>query len=116
MNCSYCDNYNHGRGTKSCLRCKQYIGILKASGKRKTIPIDTITDRILESIPDNTGVTLEQALRQLPIELSTPLIQYHILRATTREIGAYHNYNASTATRKINIAIDLIKKMSVFEP
>jgi DNA-directed RNA polymerase specialized sigma24 family protein len=115
MKCVDCDNYNRGKGIKSCLKCPQYRDIIKQSGKRHTIAIDVIPDVILEAIPDNNGITLEQAIRQLPIDLSTPLLQYHILQATTREIGAYHNYNASTATRKINIAIEIIKKMIISE-
>lgn len=115
MQCSQCDQYNHSRGTKSCLKCPQYRDIIKKSGKRTTILIDIIPDIILEAIPDESGITLDQALRQLPVEYSTPLLQYHILGATLREIGAYHNYNASTAHRKINFAIEIIKKMTVSE-
>lgn len=115
MKCTDCDHYNRSKGTKICLKCPQYQDIIKRSGRRSTIIIDVIPDIILEAIPDDTGITLEQAIRQLPIDLSTPLLQYHILRATTREIGAYHNYSAATATRKINFAIEIIKKMNVSE-
>ena len=114
MNCSYCDNYNHGRGTKSCLRCKQYISILKASGKRKTIPIDTITDRILESVPDTKQKTAYQALQSMPLELSGPIILYFFAGASQREIAEYLNTNQANVSRKINFAIEIIKKTAIF--
>jgi DNA-directed RNA polymerase specialized sigma24 family protein len=115
MKCTQCDQYNHARGSKPCLKCPQYRDIIKKSGKRSTILIDVIPDIILESIPDDNTITLEQAIRQLPIEYSTPLLQYHILHATMREIGAYHGYSASNATRKINFGIEIIRKMNVSE-
>lgn len=115
MNCIDCDNYNRSKGTKSCLKCPQYRDIIKQSGKRSTIIIDVIPDIILESIPDETGITLEQAIKRLPLELSTPLLQYHILGCPLREIAKYHKSSAPTVTRKINIAIEIIKKMNVNE-
>lgn len=115
MNCIDCNSYNRGKGTKTCLKCKQYIEILKQSTKRTTIPIDIVPDTILHAIPDNKEMDIKQALQQLPLEYSVPLMMYHVLNASQREISNYLNISQQQASKKINFAIDIIKKITVFE-
>lgn len=115
MNCTDCQSYNRGSGTKACLKCKQYLEILKQSGKRKTIPIEIIPDTILEAIPDNNQIDIQQAIRQLPLDLSVPLLMYHVLNASQREIAAYLNISQQNASKKINLSIEIIRKMTIFE-
>lgn len=115
MHCTDCTSYNHGAGRKSCLLCPQYRDIVRRSGRRATISIDVIPDIILEAVPDESGITLEQAIRRLPLELSVPLMMHHVLGAPLREIAKYLNISTTTGTRKINLAIDIIKEMHVIE-
>lgn len=115
MQCTECSSYNHGAGRKSCLLCPQYRDIVRRSGKRATISIDVIPDIILEAVPDESGITLEQAIRQLPLELSVPLMMHHVLGAPLREIAAHLKISTTTVTRKINLSIDIIKQMTIIE-
>lgn len=113
MNCTECKNYNRAKGNKHCLTCPQYQDIIKTSGKRSTISIDTIPDIILEAIPDNKTLNLAEALKQLPLELSMPLLAYHLLNANQRELSAYLKTSQADVSRKINQAIIIIKKMTI---
>jgi DNA-directed RNA polymerase specialized sigma subunit len=115
MTCTDCSNYNLGHGNKSCLKCKQYVEILKSSVKRVTIKIESIPDILLENIPDNQETTIYDLLRQLPIEQSTPLLMYYLLDASQREIANYLDITQMDVSRKINIAIDFIKKNTLKE-
>ena len=113
MNCTDCKNYNRAKGNKHCLSCPQYQDIIKTSGKRSTIIIDTIPDIILESTPDNKTLNLAEALKQLPLELSMPLLAYHLLKANQRELAVYLKTSQADVSRKINQAIDIIRQMTV---
>jgi len=113
MNCLNCSNYDHGRGNKKCLKCPQYIDIIKFSFKRTAIKLEIVPDTILEAVPDNKSVSIYDAIRQLPLDLSVPLIACHVLDASQRELAQYLNIPQSTVSRKINIAVDLIKKMTI---
>ena len=115
QNCTDCDSYQRGKGRPACLQCQKYKDILLSTTKRQTIRIDVIPDTILNDIPDNRAVTLLDALKQLPLELSVPVIMRHILDASLREIADYHGYSRTSGTAKIKNAIEIIKKMTVFD-
>lgn len=110
MNCPVCPQYNNGRGGKACLKCPQYIDIIKQSFSRLKIKLETIPDIILEAIPDESEATPYDRIRDLPLELSVPLMMRYYLDCSLREIANYHKYDISTASRKIKIAIEIIKQ------
>jgi DNA-directed RNA polymerase specialized sigma24 family protein len=114
-NCPECDNYQRGHGNQKCLDCKKYIQILKSSVKRKQIHIEVITDNILNSLPDNRQTTVYDAIRQIPLEFSVPLMLYTVLDCNQREIAQTLKMSQQQASKKIKIAIEIIKKIPVFE-
>ena len=116
MNCPECSNYNRAKGTKACLTCPQYLDVIKTSGKRSSICIDVIPQIILEAVPDSKEMNVQEAIRQLPLEYSVPLIMYYILNANQREIGNYLKVSQKQVSKKINYSIEIIKKMTIFEP
>ena len=50
--CPACQHYNHGQGTKACLKCKRYADVQKASFRRSAVRIMPVPQVILEAIPD----------------------------------------------------------------
>jgi hypothetical protein len=114
-NCPECDNYQCGHGSQKCLDCKKYIQILKSSVKRKQIHIEVITDNLLNSLPDNRQTTVYDAIRQIPLEFSVPLMLYTVLDCSQREIAQTLKMSQQQASKKIKIAIEIIKKIPVFE-
>jgi hypothetical protein len=115
MNCPECKIYqkSHGKGTVKCLTCVQYIEIVKTSGKRSTIAIDTIPDIILENVPDEKITTIIDALRQIPLEYSVPLVAYYYLNASQRELANYFKCSQQSLSLKIKKSIELIKKIPI---
>ena len=110
MNCPACARYNNGHGVKACLKCPEYIDIIKQLFSRLKIKIETVPDVILEAIPDDKEKTTYDRIRDLPLELSVPLMMKYYLDCSLREIAKYHNYDISTASRKIKIALEIIKQ------
>jgi DNA-directed RNA polymerase specialized sigma24 family protein len=115
MNCTDCDNYQRGKGRPACLKCAKYKDILIQSVKRQTIAIDVIPDTILNDIPDQRAVTILDAIRQLPLELSTMLLMYHVLDANQREIAQHLQISQQQVSKKINFALDIIRKLTIFD-
>ena len=111
MNCSTCRNYNRGSGTKSCLKCPEYKSILLQSNKRQTIKFDIVPDCILENIAEQKQTeTVLDAIRQLPIEQSTIIIQRFILNYSIKEIAETLNISRQAVDKKIKFALDIIKE------
>ena len=115
MNCPDCTNYNRSKGNKKCLTCPQYQDIIKTSGKRSTINIDTIPDIILDAIPDNKTTSIYDALRQIPLSLSVPLLAYHVLNANQRELAVYFKCSQQQLSKNLIKAVELIKKIPINE-
>jgi hypothetical protein len=113
MNCPECSSYNKAKGTKKCLTCPQYLDVIKASGKRSTICIDTVPDMILEAIPDNKTTTVYDALRQLPLEYSIPLIAYHLLNANQRELATYFKCSQQHLSKLLKTAISILREVPI---
>ena len=111
MNCTTCRSYNRGSGTKACLKCPEYKSILLQSNKRQTIKFDIVPDCILENIADNKqSENVLDAIRQLPIEQSTIIIQRFILNYSIKEIAETLNISRQAVDKKIKFALDIIKE------
>jgi DNA-directed RNA polymerase specialized sigma24 family protein len=113
MQCTHCDNYNRGHGQPACLKCQKYKDILLQSVRRNTIAIDVVPDTILNNIPDPRSITILDAIRQLPLELSMPLLAYHILGANQREIANHYNISRRAVQGKIKKSIEIIKELTI---
>src|SRR5450759_4181912 len=110
MNCPTCPQYNNGRGVKACLKCPQYIEIIKQSFSRLKIKIETVPDIILEAIPDDKEKTAYDRIRDLPTELSAPLLLRYYLDCSNREVANLLHCSRSRVQSKINIALEFIKE------
>ena len=76
--CPGCAEYNHGQGTKACLKCKKYADIQRASFKRKAVRIMPVPQVILEAIPD-------PETEMNPIDEAADYIFAHVNRLPIRE-------------------------------
>ena len=115
MNCSECNAYNRGKGKKECLKCKQYLEIIKKSGLRSSIPIEVVPSIILEALPDQSGTNLLQIVKQLPLDFSVPLLMKYCLMASEREIAKHLKMSKTKVHNKIIIALDIIKKTPIID-
>ena len=68
-------------------------------------------DCILENIAEQKQTeTVLDAIRQLPIEHSTILMQRFVLNYTIREIAETLNISRQAVDKKIKFALDIIKE------
>ena len=110
MDCSSCPQYNHGRGQKSCLKCKQYKDIQLKSVKRETIKTEHIPQAIMDNIADPRTRDLMQIIKQIPTQYSVPLLMRSLLGMSIQEIATYHAHAKSGVSKKIAKAIEIIKQ------
>lgn len=110
MNCPACTQYNKGRGVKACLKCPQYIEIIKQSFSRLKIKIKTVPDIILEAIPDDKEKTAYDRIRDLPVDKSAPLLLRYYLDCSNREVAKLLHCSRSQVQSKINIALEIIRE------
>ena len=111
MNCPECHNYNRGSGNKACLRCQQYKTIMLESCKRNTIKFEIIPDCILENIAENKETeNVIDAIRQLPMELSTIMMQRFVLNYSIKEIAESLKISRQAVDKKIKSSIEIIRE------
>jgi hypothetical protein len=68
---------------------------------------------ILEEISEYVPPTIKEALMTIDVTDATMLLQAQVLNMTHQEIAQYHLYKASkTVQRKINLSLDIIKKIT----
>ena len=116
ISCFRCENYNHGRGEKYCLRCQKYKNFQMKSVKRDTIKMETnIPDALIENIADPRTRTLLTVLKQIPIQYSVPLMMQAALGMSLEEITDYHNQiqksSRPTYSRKMLQAVKMLAMM-----
>lgn len=95
VKCPSCPHYHGGRGDKSCLQCKRYADVQRASVKRRQIPIVPIPQILLEALPAHEGENMTEdavdyVLSQanaLPLRTYIIMAAYYRARATDRDIA-----------------------------
>ena len=113
MNCTTCQSYNRGFGSPACLKCGKYKDICKASVKRRTLPIEVVPQSILEEIVDDRPQisSIIDALRALPADHAALISMVYFGGLTQSQAADILKISQSAASRKINFAIGIIKKM-----
>jgi DNA-directed RNA polymerase specialized sigma subunit len=113
VNCTTCQSYNRGFGSPACLKCGKYKDVCKASVKRRTLPIEVVPQSILEEIVDDRPQisSIIDALRALPAENAALIAMVYFGGLTQSEAADVLKISQSAASRKINISIEIIKKM-----
>ena len=109
--CSQCDNWHNGKGSQNCLKCGKYKTFQKKSVLRDAIVYKNMPDEILESFEELPKVkNIVDAIKQLPIDKSVPLMMYYLLGCTLQEIADYHKVSAPAIHKKNKLSIELIKQ------
>lgn len=111
MDCKDCVSYRRGAGSPACLKCNKYGKIIVQSAKRQTIQIDVMPQTIIEALPDTKQMhSIMDILRAMPLDQSTPIIQYYLLGATLQEIADYHHITRQAVDKKNKLTLNIIKE------
>lgn len=109
--CSTCQSYNKGKGTRACLMCVEFKDILP-QGKPNP-DIIRLPKELLENLnnPSKPLSNIFDLIAHLAPVPATMLLQSMLLQMTHREIAAYHQmlYSHTTCRRKISEAIEAIR-------
>ena len=112
MNCQNCDSYNRGNGSPACLKCAKYRDICKRSGRRRTIQIEIVPQAILEEVEDEHPRLngLKDILQSLPPDMASVISLVYVAGLTQREAAKQLNISQAGLSKKINVALEIIRK------
>lgn len=114
--CPECISYNHGAGTRACLKCHKYADILKNSTRRNNVPISVVPQNILEAIEDESSgqiTTILKAIRSLPPQLSLIVAGIYICGLTHRQVASLMQIPPGSVVKKNKFSLEIIKKILI---
>jgi DNA-directed RNA polymerase specialized sigma24 family protein len=112
LNCTECQSYNRGFGSPACLKCGKYKDVCKQSGKRKTLPIETVPQAILEEIEDDRPQisSLIDAIRALPSDHAAIISMVFLGGLSVKETAQILKVSRQAVDKKIKFSIEIIRE------
>ena len=113
FDCSLCTHYNHGRGEKTCLKCKKYLTIQIKSGRRESIRTEHLPQEVMDNIPNPYTKTLINTLHRLPTNYAVPIVMRAVLNMSLKEIADYQNVSRAAVQQRITKGVKIIKQLLI---
>ena len=111
--CSTCENWNHGKGAKSCLSCSVYKHFCIESILRAKIAIDIVPAAILVEFADTSEEMpcVLNAIQHLPDDLALIVAGRYVAGLPAKSLAGLLRTSERQIYRREALALSEIKKM-----
>jgi len=112
LKCQTYDQWNRGRGTRSCMQCQVYKDIQKQSVRRKTVRYDTYPETIMElfPMPESDPSGMVDMIRDLPADLGAVVIMKIYQSLSIDEIAEQIKISPRTVLRRWTDALKMLRE------